>query len=67
MFFYPLTDGLSSLSNRFTRKGEYHDQAFAHLRQLQLKQEAVKSGADELGSNLRRLLIQPFKDASVGR
>lgn len=41
--------------------GPYHDDAFAHLQKLGLKEEAIGSGADRLNTDTRAVLIQPFK------
>lgn len=60
--FY-LSDLLSPnfLRNVFTASGASHDDAFAHLQKLGLKEAALKSGADRLGADAREVLIQPFR------
>lgn len=58
---------VDSLSEKFTASGDYHDEAFAHLRQLGLKEMAAESGANELGRRLRLRFIQPFSEANAAR
>ena len=58
---------MPSLSHNHTASGSYHDQAFAHLRELGLKEKAIKTGTQDLGRGVRRLLDEPFRSAKRGR
>lgn len=51
-----------SLDTKFTETGPYHDEAFAHLRQLGFGELAEKTKANELGRWVRDLLRQPFRE-----
>ena len=57
------TNNASSLSKLHTAKGHYHEEAFAHLRRLRLKEKVVESGAQQLGAGVRRLFNELFKSA----
>lgn len=48
------------LLNKFTSSGQYHDEAWEHLTDLDLKGVAASSGATELGEGIRRVLVAPF-------
>ncbi|KAL9037786.1 MAG: hypothetical protein Q9180_003521 [Flavoplaca navasiana] len=52
---------MSFIENKFTASGKPHDEAFAHLRSLDLGAVAKNSGADALGHNIRQLLMAPFE------
>lgn len=62
-FSFYSTKKVSSLSKLYTAKGHYHEKAFAHLRDLRLKEKAIESGAQKLGAGVRRLLNEPFRKA----
>ena len=64
IFSLPLqANNISSLSKLYTAKGHYHEEAFAHLRDLHLKEKAIESGAQTLGAGVRRHLNEPFRSA----
>ena len=58
---------IPSIKSKFTRKGNYHDEAIHHLKSLGLKEEAERSGAAELGQNICEALIAPFLEAQRGQ
>ena len=56
-------DHTLSVSKKHTATGRPHEEAFAHLRQLGLKEKVFRSDAQCLGVEVRKLLNQPFKTA----
>lgn len=58
-------DVACSLLNKCTFTGDYHNDGFAHLKTLGLREKAVESGANTLGLAIRALLCRPFRDAAT--
>ena len=44
-------------------KSPYTTEAFAHFKQTGLQQKVARSKANELATNIRSLLIDPFKES----
>ena len=58
-------DDRHNLRTKFIASDQHYDQAITHLNLLNLENKAVEFEIDELSSNIRHLLCESFRKASV--